>query len=73
VGLGDARPQKSRQLELPLGGSGEARPDERCVEASTAANGNERSGASDLMELACERRNLQAALKRVRSNKGLGR
>ncbi len=40
------------------------------VEASSAGNGNERLGASDLMEKACERQNLQAALKRVRQNAG---
>lgn len=60
----------SRQLELPLEGTGEARSVERSEEAPTAAHGNERSGASDLMEKVCERRNLQAALKRVRKNKG---
>jgi group II intron reverse transcriptase/maturase len=42
----------------------------RSVEAPTAKHGNERSGASDLMERVCERANLQAALKRVRKNKG---
>ncbi|MCC7170710.1 MAG: hypothetical protein IT459_09695, partial [Planctomycetes bacterium] len=63
-------PQKTRQLELPLEGRGEAPMGERSAEVPTAANGNEHPGASDLMELVCERRNLQAALKRVRSNKG---
>ena len=63
-------PQKTRQLELPLDGRGEAPRGERSVEAPTAANGNERPGASGLMEAVCERRNLQAALKRVRANKG---
>ena len=60
----------SRQLELPLEGTGEARRAGRSEEAPTAAHGNERSGASDLMAKVCERRNLQAALKRVRKNKG---
>lgn len=60
----------SRQLELPLEGTGEARSVERSEEAPTAAHRNERSGASDLMAKVCERRNLQAALKRVRKNKG---
>ena len=60
----------SRQLELPLEGTGEARSVERSEEAPTAAHENERSGASDLMAKVCERRNLQAALKRVRKNKG---
>jgi hypothetical protein len=40
------------------------------VEAPLAGNGNERPGSSDLMEWACERPNLQAALKRVRQNAG---
>ncbi len=35
-----------------------------------ATHGDERSGTSDLMERVCERANLQAALKRVRKNKG---
>jgi len=35
-----------------------------------ATNGNERSGTSDLMEKVVSRPNLQAALKRVRKNKG---
>ena len=39
------------------------------VEASSAGSGDERLG-SDLMEKVCERRNLQAALKRVRRNAG---
>jgi RNA-directed DNA polymerase len=60
----------SRQLELPLEGTGEARSVERSEEALTAAHRNERSGASDLMAKVCERRNLQSALKRVRRNKG---
>ena len=68
--LEDAMPQKTRQLELPLDGRGEAPRSERSAEAPTAVNGNERPGASGLMEAVCERRNLQAALKRVRSNKG---
>jgi RNA-directed DNA polymerase len=60
----------SGQLELLLWGRGEAPRAQRSEEAPTAANGTERSGTSDLMELVCERQNLQAALKRVRKNKG---
>jgi group II intron reverse transcriptase/maturase len=60
----------SRQLELPLAGRGEAPRGERSEEEPTASRGNERSGASGLMERVCERSNLQAALKRVRKNKG---
>ena len=63
-------PQMSRQLELPLEDRGEAPKVERSEEAPTAIRGDERSGTSGLMELACERQNLQAALKRVRKNKG---
>ncbi len=40
------------------------------VEAPSVGSGNERLGSSDLMEKACERQNLQAALKRVRQNAG---
>ena len=40
------------------------------VEASSAGSGDERLGGSELMEKACERRNLLAALKRVRRNAG---
>jgi group II intron reverse transcriptase/maturase len=60
----------SRQLELPLERRGEASRVERSEEASAAAKGNERPGASDLMAKVLERQNLQAALKRVRNNKG---
>jgi group II intron reverse transcriptase/maturase len=60
----------SRQLELPLKWPGEARSEQRSEEAPTATQGNERSGTSGLMELVLERQNLQAALKRVRKNKG---
>ena len=70
VSLEEAGPQMSRQLELPLGGRGEAPRAERSEEASTAASGAERPGASGLLEEALERRNLQAALKRVRQNQG---
>jgi RNA-directed DNA polymerase len=60
----------SRQLELPLENKGEALTVERSEEAPTATQGDERSGTSGLMELVCERENLQAALKRVKKNKG---
>jgi RNA-directed DNA polymerase len=64
------RPQMSRQLELSLAGRGEAPRGERSEEEPTSSRGNERSGTSGLMERVCERSNLQAALKRVRKNKG---
>jgi group II intron reverse transcriptase/maturase len=60
----------TRQLELPLDNRGEASTRERSEEAPTATQENERSGASGLMAKVCERPNLQAALKRVRKNKG---
>ncbi len=68
--LGGKGPQMSTQLELPRMDWGEAPGKRRSEEAPTAAHGNERSGASDLLAKACERQNLQAALKRVRKNKG---
>jgi group II intron reverse transcriptase/maturase len=70
VRLEGKRPQMTRQLELALGDRGEASKAKRSAEAQTATHGNERSGTSDLMERVCERANLQAALKRVRKNKG---
>ena len=60
----------SRQLELAFDDRGEPPSAERSAEAPTARHEDERSGASDLMERVCERANLQAALKRVRKNKG---
>ena len=63
-------PQMTGQPELPLGNRGETPTGKRSEEAPTAAHGDERSGTSDLMEKACERQNLLAALKRVRKNKG---
>jgi group II intron reverse transcriptase/maturase len=70
VSLEGKRPQMSRQLELPLESRGEAPRGRRSEELPPATCGDERSGASDLMERAVSRPNLQAALKRVRRNKG---
>jgi len=70
VSLQDARRQKSRQLELPLGGRGEAPSVERSGEASRAATGDARSGTDHLLDAVVERGNVQAALKRVQQNKG---
>lgn len=70
MGLRRKMPQMSRQLELPLESRGEAPNVKRSEEARPATHGNERSGASGLMELVCERQNLGTALKRVRKNKG---
>ena len=63
VRLRGKRPQMSRQLELPLENRGETPRATRSAEEPTAAHENERSGASRLMDLVCERENLQAALK----------
>ena len=70
MGLVGKGPQMSGQLELPPANRGEAPTGRRSEEAPTATHENERSGASGLMEKVCERPNLQAALKRVRRNKG---
>jgi len=70
VGLDGKQPQMFRQLELPLESRGETPRVQRSEEEPAAAQGNDRSGTSVLMELVCERQNLQAALKRVRKNKG---
>ncbi|HEX9871205.1 MAG TPA: hypothetical protein VGC99_21915, partial [Candidatus Tectomicrobia bacterium] len=70
MNLRRAESQMSRQLELPWGSKGEAPRAPRSEEAPTANQGNERSGTSGLMVEMLERRNLQAALKRVRKNKG---
>lgn len=70
MSLDNAMPQKSNQLELTPGRRGETAEIQRSVEAMAATSGNERSGASSLMEAVVERRNLQAALKRVKQNKG---
>jgi RNA-directed DNA polymerase len=60
----------TRQLELPFSQRGETPTGKRSEEAPTATRESERSGTSGLMERVCERPNLQAALKRVRKNKG---
>jgi RNA-directed DNA polymerase len=70
VSLEDAMRQKTRQLELPLEGRGEAPRCQRSGEASTAVSGNESPGTDRLMEEVVQRGNAKAALKRVRQNKG---
>ena len=72
MSLEDAKRQKSRQLELPLEGRGEAPRVERSGEASTATNGDECSGddGARLMERVVARDNVLVALKRVQRNKG---
>lgn len=63
------------QFELPLEGRGEAPRAERSGEATSAAQGGERSGLDalqgrDVMERVVEGGNLRRALKRVQQNKG---
>lgn len=70
MGLESARRQKSEQLELPLGGRGEALMALRSVEAPTATHEEERSRTGRLMELAVEENNVRTAVRRVRQNKG---
>jgi group II intron reverse transcriptase/maturase len=60
----------TRELELPAEKRGEASTEGRSEEAPTATHEDERSGTGGLMEEVCKRENLQAALKRVRRNKG---
>jgi group II intron reverse transcriptase/maturase len=68
--LDNVKPQKSKDLEVPLAARGEALGAERTAEAGSATYRMERPGTSGLMEAVVERRNLQAALKRVKQNKG---
>jgi group II intron reverse transcriptase/maturase len=70
VSLDDVQPQKSKDLELPPEGRGEAPSAGRSAEAASATGENARLGARGLMEAVVERRNLQLALKRVKQNKG---
>src|ERR1700730_16282875 len=69
--LGDAMSQKSDQgPSAQTVGAVKPQGPRLRVEASSAGSGDERLGSSDLMERACERQNLLAALKRVRQNAG---
>ncbi len=70
MSLGNARPQKTKQLELPLRGKGEAPTSQRSVEAQPAANETARSGSDYLMEKVIEGRNVLKSMKRVMQNKG---
>jgi len=72
VSLESTRRQKSRQLGLPFEGRGETPSVERSGEVRSAAHANERSGNGDekLLELVVESSNVEAALRRVKKNKG---
>ena len=69
MSLEDATPQMS-STERPIATGGEAPGGGRRVEANSATHGTERPGTSGLMDAALTRSNLQAALKRVKQNKG---
>ena len=68
--LEGTRAQMSGPPERPSEGRSEAPRVRRRETELTAARGNERSGTSGLMDRVLERSNLQAALKRVKGNKG---
>jgi RNA-directed DNA polymerase len=62
--------QKSRQLELPLEGEGEAFGVQRSEDGAVATQPTGDPGTGQLMELVVARENCLRALKRVRSNGG---
>ena len=72
VSLESETHQKSGQPEPPAAGRGEAPRGSRGGEARSAAHEDERSGIDDekLLELVVERSNVEAALRRVKKNKG---
>lgn len=72
MNLAGARRQKSRQLELPWAGRGETPRCRWSDEARAAVHDTERSGSNDeqLLELVVARSNVEAALRRVKKNKG---
>jgi RNA-directed DNA polymerase len=70
VSLEDVERQKSVNAELPLEARGETSFGQRSGETSMAVHGNGRSGNDHLMEKVVERSNVEAALKRVKRNKG---
>ncbi len=63
-------PQKSEAPSAQTAGAVKPQGPRLRVEVSSAGSGDERLGSSELMEKACERQNLRAALKRVRQNAG---
>jgi len=63
-------PQKSETPSAQTAGAVKPQGSRLRVEAPSAGSGDERLGSGDLMERACERQNLRAALKRVRQNAG---
>jgi len=70
VNLKEAAHQKTVKAERAPEAGGEAPQSRRSGEASKAEHGNGSSGTTALMERVVERSNLEAALKRVKQNKG---
>ena len=70
MSLEGKRPQMPGKPGPLREGTGEAWRAPQGEEAPSAVHETERSGASDLMVKVLERRNLQAALARVKKNKG---
>jgi retron-type reverse transcriptase len=72
VSLESETHQKSEPSEPPAAGRGEAPRGSRGGEARSATHEDERSGNDDekLLELVVERSNVEAALRRVKKNKG---
>jgi RNA-directed DNA polymerase len=71
MNLGDEKPQMSAKAERARQDRGAAPKATRREETSTVGQGTERSGStSDLMERVVSITNLQAALKRVETNRG---
>ena len=62
MGLENATRQKTKQMELPLEGKGEAPINRRSVEALTATYGNERLRSDDLMGRVVAEENVKSAL-----------
>jgi len=71
VRLDEARPRKiGEQLMLPFEEAGGTRVGDGSGEVASASRGDERPGTCRLMEEVVSRPNLQAALKKVKQNKG---
>jgi len=69
--LGGVMPQKlDENPSVEVVGAVKPQGSRLRVEAPPVGSGNERLGSRDLMDQACERQNLRAALRRVRQNAG---
>ena len=72
MSLEGAMRQKSGQLELPLGGKGEALESRRSGEAPTATNGERHSGNDRIVDVAVKNLNLFNRRMRTRMSGGVG-